>query len=430
MFSRFLKQFPLLFICFFCFFFFFDFSFPIVFSYYFFLDKFRFYLIYLRFLVFCFVIIIISKNYILITTITLLFIFIISRFLVKDLIFFYIFFELSLLPLLLIIITYGFQPERLEAAVYFLLYALVGSFPLLRKIIYYQILLGKAKLFFYFFRNYFVDYYLNPNKIMGFFWMFPFLIKLPIYGFHLWLPKAHVESPVIGSMILASVMLKLGAYGLFRFSQFNFLNSFELTVCWVLVTSFWVRLIAYRNVDIKALIAYSSISHMSFLIIIIFYLNCVTSLSLLMILVGHGFVRRRMFFIFNSLYNKSLSRSIILKKALRLKSKLFFFFFFFVLIFNSSFPLNLTFFSEVILRLVLICFYNFFLIFFILSLFFVGLYKIILFLITRHGYQKTGLHSNHNVLIITNKDASLSFFHLIFKIFTLFFFFLWFFFWF
>jgi NADH-ubiquinone oxidoreductase chain 4 len=365
------------------------------------------------------------NHYLLSIKFSFLFFFVISAFLVKDLIFFYICFELSLLPIINIVFSFGYQPERLEASIYFLMYALIGSFPLLLKIIYYNKIKRSLFLSYYFKLNSDIILYICPNKIIIFFWFFSFIIKLPIFGFHLWLPKAHVESPVTGSMVLAAIMLKLGAYGLFRLSIFNLINYFKILICWVIVTSFWVSIIAYRNVDIKSLIAYSSISHMSFLLILYMYSSKVTTFAVLFILIGHGFVRRGLFFLFNSLYSITSSRSIILKKSFGLKRRLFFFFFFIIIIFNSSFPLNLTFFSEIIVRLVIFCFNKMFLFFFVLSVLFIGLYNIKLFLVINHGYQLKNLHLRKNISLVKYFDSFFSLVHLILKIKVLLFFFLW-----
>jgi NADH-ubiquinone oxidoreductase chain 4 len=134
--------------------------------------------------------------------------FLVLSFISSKLINFYIFFEASLIPIFLLIIGWGYQPERLQAGIYILFYTLFASLPLIL-----VILIIKNEIEYFYDRfNFDSINYLN-NLILAII-ILAFLVKLPIFFFHLWLPKAHVEAPVAGSMILAGVLLKLGGYGL------------------------------------------------------------------------------------------------------------------------------------------------------------------------------------------------------------------------
>jgi len=153
-------------------------------------------------------------------------------FLRKGFIKFFIFFELRIIPTLFLILGWGVQPERLLAGSYMILYTLFGSLPLLLNCILLTLIKKRDSFFFsnLVLENrkfsFFLEYRFSRGLIL-LFWRLAFLIKLPIFRLHLWLPKAHVEAPAVGSMILAGVLLKLGAYGLLRASLLVDLKKWE-----------------------------------------------------------------------------------------------------------------------------------------------------------------------------------------------------------
>nr|ADB20202.1 NADH dehydrogenase subunit 4 [Elimaea cheni] len=226
---------------------------------------------------------------------------------------FYLFFEGSLIPTLLLIMGWGYQPERLQAGIYLLFYTLLASLPLLVGL--FKLYNGSGSL-------YIGGMFMTIDLLNIFFYLcliLAFLVKMPMFLVHLWLPSAHVEAPVSGSMILAGILLKMGGYGLLRiFSLLSHLGM-KYNFIWIgisLVGGFLVSLICLRRMDLKSLIAYSSVVHMGMVLGGIMTLTWWGFESTYMLMLGHGLCSSGLFCLANISYERLSSRSLLINKGL------------------------------------------------------------------------------------------------------------------
>nr|YP_009441820.1 NADH dehydrogenase subunit 4 [Simianus niponicus]AOY39456.1 NADH dehydrogenase subunit 4 [Simianus niponicus] len=222
---------------------------------------------------------------------------------------FYLFFESSLIPTLILILGWGYQPERIQAGVYLLFYTMFASLPMLISVFYLYEKFNSLDFFFFSsVDNLFLYLCLN----------FVFFIKMPMFFVHLWLPKAHVEAPVSGSMILAGVMLKLGGYGLVRLMVLFMSLGMSINFVFITISLFgglMISLVCLRQSDMKSLIAYSSVAHMGLVLGGIMTLNYWGFCGALMMMIAHGLCSSGLFCLANISYERLMSRSLFLNKG-------------------------------------------------------------------------------------------------------------------
>nr|AAF03731.1 NADH dehydrogenase subunit 4 [Drosophila kepulauana]AAF03733.1 NADH dehydrogenase subunit 4 [Drosophila kohkoa] len=251
------------------------------------------------------------KNLFLVNVVLLLLLLVLT-FSSMSLFMFYLFFESSLIPTLFLILGWGYQPERLQAGIYLLFYTLLVSLPMLIGIFYLMHKMGTMN--FYLMNNFMFNY-----DLLYFCMMCAFLVKMPMFLVHLWLPKAHVEAPVSGSMILAGMMLKLGGYGMLRVISILQLLNMKYSFIWIsisLVGGVLVSFVCLRQTDLKALIAYSSVAHMGIALaglLTMSYWGLCGSYSLM---IAHGLCSSGLFCLANVSYERLGSRSLLINKGL------------------------------------------------------------------------------------------------------------------
>nr|AEZ55654.1 NADH dehydrogenase subunit 4 [Byrrhus sp. MJTNT-2012] len=303
---------------------------------------------------------------------------------------FYLFFEMSLVPTLILILGWGYQPERLQAGVYLLFYTLFASLPMMLSIFY---------IYNYFFSLIFFSFLLLILCYCMFCTNMVFFIKIPMFFVHLWLPKAHVEAPVSGSMILAGIMLKLGGYGLMRLMSIFLTVGVKVNYFFILISMMGgliISLVCLRQSDIKLLIAYSSVAHMGLVLSGILTMNYWGFCGSFLMMIAHGLCSSGLFCLANISYERLMSRSIYLNKGLmNLMPSMSLWWFLFCSC-NMAAPPSLNLMGEIMLFNSLIG-WSFKLMFFLIFIsFFSAAYSLYLYSFTQHGKIYSGMYSFSN----------------------------------
>jgi len=399
------------------FFFFFDFifyDFSIIFSF----DIFSFFFLLLILFIFscCFlfmlnstkILIHFKKTYYL--SLLFLFLSLFIVFLTSNLFIFYIFFELCMLSFFFFIGLNGSPSRKIHAFFLLLFFTLFGSVFFLFSLLFLFYISGSFDILFL--QNIYIDPFIQKIIFIGFF--ISFCIKLPTIPFHSWLPEAHVESPTEASVILASIMLKIPIYGYFRFLldlfplACNYFSTFIYILC--LFSLIYASLIALKELDMKRIIAYSSISHMNFCFLGLIFLNSISFAGILFFVFCHGIISSALFMLIGLIYEKTNTKNIYYYSGLIYSMPIFSLFFFIFILGNISFPFTGNFIGELLVSISLFEFFHFFSFFFIFfGIFFVSIYCI--WFVIRILYGIPFLNVNH--IEITMNNFFLLFFLLI-----------------
>lgn len=275
----------------------------------------------------------------------------INIFITIDVLVFYIFFESVLIPMFLIIGIWGARERKIHAAFQFFLYTLLGSVLMLLAvlIIYFDIGTTDYKVLLL------SEISTHKQIILWLAFFASFAVKVPMMPMHIWLPEAHVEAPTAGSVILAGILLKLGTYGFLRYSIGLFVDAniyfTPLIYTMSVIAIIYSSLTTLRQIDLKKIIAYSSVGHMNFVTLGLFTLNIEAVEGAILLMISHGFVSSALFLVIGVLYDRHHTRILRYYSGITIMMPVFSALFLFFTLANMSLPSTSSFVGEFLILL-------------------------------------------------------------------------------
>nr|YP_010471423.1 NADH dehydrogenase subunit 4 [Tetragonula pagdeni]UVG40758.1 NADH dehydrogenase subunit 4 [Tetragonula pagdeni] len=300
-----------------------------------------------------------------------------------NMIFFYFSFESSLLLIFYMIMKWGYGEFRFSSSFYLMFYTMIFSLPLI------YLLFSMINHFNT--MNFYLLEMLNIKEISNFkfiYIIFSFLVKVPMYMIHGWLLKAHVEASFFNSMILASVMLKLGGYGLMRMMFFMKYMFYKFCNYFIVINLFGMLLLSMMclyQMDIKLVIAISSIVHMGIMLTGIFLMTKMSMYGSFYMMISHGFTSSGLFYFVNLIYTQTNSRLLFINKGMVSMIPSVMMFWSLMCFCNVGSPFSMNLISEIIIMMSLVCWFKHMMLFIMIYGMFSFIYSVYLFVLIFHG---------------------------------------------